>query len=114
MLTEYDQRFLLALILTVVVETIALIVLNYFFGNKNRLPDILFVGFLASFATIPYLWYILPLFWRGYMLIIIGESLVSVLEMVILKMILKIGWKRAILFSLVANMTSFLIGLLVL
>jgi hypothetical protein len=114
MLTSYDQQFLLALILTITVETIVLIALDYIFGNKNKLPDILFAGFLASFGTIPYLWYILPLFWGGYTLIFIGEGLVAIVEMVILKNILKIGWSKALIFSLIANMASFLIGLFVL
>jgi hypothetical protein len=69
---------------------------------------------LASFATIPYLWYILPLFWRGYTLIFIGEGLVAIVEMVILKNILKIDWSKALMFSLIANVASFLVGLLVL
>jgi hypothetical protein len=70
-------------------------------------------GILASFSTLPYLWYILPTFFSStWVYISIGEITVALIETLIIVLILKIDIKKAVFVSLVANLTSFLVGLL--
>ncbi|MBN2520618.1 MAG: hypothetical protein JXB17_08955 [Bacteroidales bacterium] len=113
---NYEIEFLKSLGLTILVETITLFVLTKLI-IKN--PDvkiwiILLAGIIASFATLPYLWFILPLFIKTKIFyIIISESSAVIIETFILSGFLKTNLKKAFVFSFFCNLTSYLIGLLI-
>lgn len=113
----YEYLFLFSLILTITIETIVLfIIIKQFFKlDKENISDILllFTGFFASFATLPYLWFLLPFFTRNYYLYIAsGELLAFIVESVIYYFILNITVRKALILSFICNLTSFLAGLL--
>jgi len=112
----YEIEFLKALLLTISIETAMLFLLvKVFFKN----PDcsnwlLLLTGTLASFATLPYLWFILPLFIKTRIYyIIIGELSVVLVESVIIKGVLKTVYKESLIISVLCNLASFLTGLLI-
>jgi hypothetical protein len=80
--------------------------------HKNGL--LLLTGIVATLATLPYLWFILPLFIQsklGY--ILVSEVSAIAIESVIILGLLKINYPKALLVSLVCNLSSYLIGLLI-
>jgi hypothetical protein len=76
--------------------------------------DIIFAGFLATFSSIVYLWYLLPNYINGLSYLIIGETLVLLYEMIIYKKLLQLNWLNALILSFVANVVSFGLGWVVL
>ena len=109
----YEDYFLIALAVTIAVETGVILLLNYTFNWKIKSADIFFGGFVASFATLPYLWFVIISFIGGSSYLYIGESLVTLFEIFIYKKTLNIGWRKAIIVSLAANISSYLIGRLI-
>jgi hypothetical protein len=111
---EYESLFLISLLLTVVIETIVMLV--YFRLTKSTIKPlpILFTAWIASFSTLPYLWFILPVFiWDNTLYVVVSELTAFVLETFIIKGILKTNALHAICCSLACNATSFLLGLLI-
>jgi hypothetical protein len=107
--------FLRALFFTILIETLVLFLLfktkfkTFNISNKT----LLLTGFISSFATLPYLWLVLPIFIQSTIFyIIIGELSVVIIETLIISGIVKINLGKAFIASFVANLTSFLIGLL--
>lgn len=113
---DYELLFLKSLTLTVLIETAVLIV---FFRLVVKIKTIsiyrlLFTGFIASFATLPYLWFILPNYIeQSLWYMIIGESFAVLMETVIIGALLKIDLLKSFFCSLACNMISFFIGLVV-
>jgi len=75
--------------------------------------QVLFAGLFTSTCTIPYLWFVMPSLWTGNELILWGELIVFGVEIVILNGVLKLGWKRSLWLSLMANLASYGLGLIV-
>ena len=113
---EYEINFLKALLLTITIETAVLFLLFkviYKTLNKNNWI-LLLTGILTTFATLPYLWFILPLFIHTKLLyVIVSELSAIVVESVIILGVLKINYSKAMLISLTCNTCSYLIGLLI-
>ena len=112
----YEYEFLFSLLLTIIVETLVLFfVVKYFFKLKRISNSLLiFLGIFCSFATLPYLWFIFPLFLETRnIFILFGEFLVVLIESIIYYFVLKVGWKKAVVLSLVCNLASFLVGLFI-
>jgi hypothetical protein len=114
----YELQFLKALCLTVVIETACLffIVRVILKIDKHQAPDslLVFLGIFCSSATVPYLWFILPLFIKTALVYnIVGEVGVVILEAIIYFFVLKIGIKRSLVVSLLCNSISFLAGCIV-
>ena len=108
---SYGFFFFISLLLTLVVEIPALFILaKYLLKVKVPAREILCWGFLFSF---PYLWFVFPLFISSHNFIMIGETLVVLMESIILLKVLKINFKNAIILSLIVNVASYLIGLIV-
>lgn len=114
---SYEQQFLFALLMTLIIEipvTIVLIRALY----KRREPGIskiILIGFLASALTLPYLWFILPAYISNRGLYIwLGEASVILVEAVIYYRFLKLRLLDAGVVSLVANVVSVVVGLVVL
>lgn len=112
----YIFQFLHALLLTVAIEATVLVfmVRSMFKISSREVPWslLLFSGFLTSFATLPYLWFVLPDLIRDYSIyIVVGEVSVFIMEAGMYFFILRLGVKRAFLLSFVCNIFSFLVGL---
>ncbi len=109
-----EELFLKALAITVIVETIVLFLLLKFLFKKDfermKIHRIVFAGVIASSATIPYLWFILPRFLDSANYVYVGEFLIVLAETIILNQVLDLKIEKAFVLSLVCNVSSFLIG----
>lgn len=112
------ELFLYALVLTIIIETGALIFLReikFLKLEKIKLNKILFVWFFASFSTLPYLWFVGNYFlWENYFLLtIVWEFSVVFIESIILYFVLELKYYRAFLLSFVVNFVSWFIWLFI-
>ena len=113
MLPYYEYHFLKALCLTITVETTVIVLLcRYMFKSRFSWTTLLFAGIFPSFATLPYVWFIFPLFFpHNYNAgILFSEITVTLIETLLLYMILKPSWREVFILSVAANATSFGIG----
>jgi len=113
----YEQQFLLALLFTVFIETAVLFIITRLVLklSPKKIPSnlLLFTGLICSFATLPYVWFIFPMFFRQRIAyIIFAEAFAVLLESAIIYYLLKLSFKKSFAISLVCNATSFLLGLL--
>ncbi len=116
---EYEQTFLLALLDTILIESVVLILFVKRIYQKEMAhlswERVIFTGIFSSFATLPYLWFIAPIFLPSKALLYsVGEIGVFLIESVIIYFILQIKFTRALIISLSCNLASFLLGLYVL
>ncbi len=113
MMYYYETEFLKSLFLTITVETAVIILLTkYYFKNSFSWQKLLFAGIVPSMATIPYLWFIFPIFFDHHYTLYIwfSEITVTLIETLMLYMLLKPSWREAFILSVVANVSSFGIG----
>jgi hypothetical protein len=113
---EYEIHFLKALLLTITIETAILFLLFKVFYKTLKVSNwiLLLTGIVASFSTLPYLWFIIPLFIKTKISYIITCEISAVfIESIIILGLLRINYAKAIITSIACNMTSFLIGLLI-
>lgn len=105
----YVYQFLHALLFSVVVES--LIVLSLCILLKKDKGVSLLAG-LGTLLTIPYVWFVFPtLFWYSSTLsIYLAEGFAFLFETVLYKVIGKLSWKHALLFSFLANCASYFLG----
>ncbi|MCX6751663.1 MAG: hypothetical protein NT161_02770 [Candidatus Nomurabacteria bacterium] len=111
----YEQKFLLALFLTLISEVpIVFVLVRYFYKYKDiKIPTIVFVGILASVLTLPYLWFVLPAFvFNQTLYVMLGETLVVLIEAIIYYKLLKLKLLDSLVISLIANIVSIILGLL--
>jgi len=109
----YELDFLKSLLLTIMIESFVLImIVKYYLKKPIAWDRLLFLGIFPSFATLPYLWFILPIFFVNNFTAYIwaGEISVTLLETIILFFILRFTWKEAFLLSALANFASYTIG----
>ncbi|MDQ1243705.1 MAG: hypothetical protein QG565_45 [Campylobacterota bacterium] len=110
----YENHFLTSLAITTSIELSVITLLLYFFGNIKmyKKQDILIAGTLPSIVTLPYLWFVLPVFFIGqhFLYVIVGEISVTLAEVFIIYKILNISFKKAFLFSVLANLCSYSFG----
>ena len=109
-------KFLFALFTTIIIETITLFIIAKIFRKENLISNkkLFLYWIVPSIVTLPFLWFIVPFFLGdGIKYLVIWELLVSLLEAIILKYWLKISRKRAILASVICNLCSYLIGILI-
>lgn len=109
-------KFWIAWIITILIETIVLFIIAKLFRKKDQIPNwrLILIWILASTITLPLLRFVLPLFIVdkvGY--IIIWELSVTLIEIFIIKYWLKISRTKAIIASIVCNLCSYLLGLLI-
>lgn len=113
---SYEKQFLISLLITLAIEMpLVFYLLVYFFKNKEIAKSkIIFVSFLASTLTLPYLWFILPhLILDQALYYVLGEALVIFFEAIIFKQLFALKFSRAFIISLIANVASIIIGLLI-
>ncbi|MFH0818861.1 MAG: hypothetical protein V1898_02615 [Patescibacteria group bacterium] len=126
------SNFPLALAITIVVETILLwVLLQIIYKKKSDKPKhgkIIFTGIISSALTLPYLWFVsnnwIALFifnviskqnggWSNYLPTLAGEIIVMLVEAFIINQLLNIKYRRALWISVVCNVGSFAVGLMV-
>jgi len=110
----YEIDFLKSLIITVLIETTVLLLFTKFVFKKPQIKlwIVLIAGVTASCATLPYLWFIFPLFIKAKLFYTIFSELFAVfIESFILLGFLKSGFKVAVSLSFLCNIISYAIGL---
>lgn len=110
-------RFWMAWILTILIETIVLFFVAKLFRNKNQISNwrLVLIWILASTMTLPLLRFVLPMFIKdGVEYTVIWELVVTLIEIFIIKYWLKVSRWKAILASVICNLCSYLLGLLIL
>lgn len=111
----YELMFLRALAVTVAVETVALWAVTRLPWPVATRPSFFRLaagGFFCSFATLPYLWFVLPAWIKGYYpLMAVGELGVTLMEGLILAAVLPTRPGKGLVISLFCNLISFLFGL---
>ena len=110
------KDFCIAWILTILIEVVALFDIAKIFRKKEGISTLrlLLVWVIASTVTLPLLRFVLPLFIvDGVEYTVVWELLVTLIEVFIIKYWLKISWWKAILASVVCNLCSYLLGLLI-
>jgi len=113
---NFLAQFVVALFLTIAVETLVILTLARIGaftmkGKKPKFDYVVLAGIIPSAITLPLLWFVFPLFLKGVFYIPVGEILVTLIEAPIIAAILKTDLRRGFLASLVANITSFAFGL---
>ncbi len=115
-LMHYEINFLKSLLLTVSIETLVLLILNKtrVLINNQKISILLITGITASAATLPYFWFIFPLFIKTKLLYHLSSEISAVLlETFIILGFLRISYKKAFLVSLATNAVSYSLGLLI-
>jgi hypothetical protein len=112
----FEVRFLISLAITVVVETaVIMCCIRFLFKIPSlqlSLRRCLFAGFFASFATLPYLWFVLPAFVHPYPLqVTAGEFGVFIIEAVAYQFLLNLPFRKTVILSFLANLASIIVGL---
>lgn len=109
-------NFLTALLFTILIETIILFVLFKTKYKKLQIQHklLLLTGFVTSFSTLPYVWFVFPAFIQSrFPYILFSECFAIVIESILIYKLLKIDFKKAMLISVICNIISFSIGLLI-
>jgi len=110
--------FLNAWVLTVAIETAVLLLVVRLLFRIER-PEmsnglLVFAGVFCSTTTLPYLWFVLPVFLEPFAArAILGESLVVLVETVFYLFVLRMGVRRCLFASLLCNLTSVAAGVMI-
>src|SRR3989338_1294063 len=109
---RYEILFLIALFLTLLIEvpTLVLLIKVFFKLKKLSSSKMVFVGFVATFSSIPYFWFVFPVFLDVRYLLVVGEGMVCLWEAFVYCFLLKIGFKKAVGLSIFLNLLSFWTG----
>ncbi len=97
---------------TIIIETLLLFFIAKIFRKENQISNkkLLLFWMLPTTITLPLLWFFLPLLiWDWIRYTIIWETLVTVIEAIIIKYWLNISRKKAIVASIICNLFSFLV-----
>src|SRR4030042_268260 len=111
----YELDFLRALGITIFTETLLLfwVVRSFYNIPQEQISTtlILFGGILSSGATLPYVWFVLPVFVKSFLLYtLVAESFAVLAEAGIFRMLFRIAPPKALLLSVICNLGSFGVG----
>ncbi|MFH0906271.1 MAG: hypothetical protein V1824_02955 [archaeon] len=110
----YETSFLISLLINLIIEIpLVYLIIKFIYKEKLDFKKIIIVTLLASITTLPYLWFVFPSYINSTYYLIIGEIIVFIIEAIIYKLLLDLKLIKAIILSLVANLFSFLLGLLI-
>ena len=111
-----DARFLAALLLTLAIEVPVLVAGMRILPPASRPPlrKVLFAGFIASIATLPYLWFLVPEFTDEHTYLPLGEALVIVVEAIVFRFVLDLPYRTCLWLSAACNLCSLAVGLAIL
>jgi hypothetical protein len=112
----YEEQFLIALVLSLLIEVPILLAMVRFAFKLRTIGTVRLsiAGVLASCLTLPYLWFIAPVIFGGVYAIIVGEIVVFLVEAGVYALVLQVSIRRALLVSLIANLASLAVGLVLL
>jgi len=106
---SYEIQFLIALAFTIIAETTVLLFVMR--KKHSGLHTLLLAGCAASFATLPYVWFIFPFFIRThYPYLIASEAFALLAETLLYAALLRIPLKKGFIVSLCCNTASFVSG----
>jgi len=111
---DYEMLFLKSLVLTIFIESVVLVLFFRLVVRNEHisLSRLLSTGLIASLATLPYLWFILPMYVdQKLWYIVIGETFAVLMETFIIGGMLRITVLKSFLSSFTCNLISFLVGL---
>lgn len=105
----YVIQFLNALLFSVVVEGLVILFLCVLLKKDKKL---VLIEALGTLCTIPYVWFVFPtVFWySATSALYMGEGFAFLFEAMLYKVLGKLSWREALLFSLLANAASFFLG----
>jgi hypothetical protein len=109
-------KFLVAWILTILIETIVLFAIAKLFRKEEQISNwrLILTWIFASTITLPLLRFVLPLFIKdGVEYMIIWELLVTIIEVFIIKYWLKTSRWKALIASIMCNVFSFIAWIIV-
>jgi len=108
----YETKFLLALVTTWCIEIPVLFgMIRFLFQDKSTSRGrIIFTGLLCTALTLPYLWFVLPPYVDAAYYHLIGETLVVIMEAVILNRVIGLDAKKSLISSFSMNAASFALG----
>jgi hypothetical protein len=113
---DYEINFLKALLLTILIETLVLFVLSKTLYRNQAIPLklVILTGIITSMATLPYLWFIFPLFLKSKLSYKVVSELTAILvETLIIYGILKTSLKKSLIISTICNLASYSVGLII-
>jgi hypothetical protein len=108
-----DDRFLVALAVTIAVETSVLLaaVRLVLRGAAPSVPRTIAAGALASSWSLPYLWLLLPNYVSGWAYLPVGELSVVAGEALVYRLVLSRRLRVCVGLSAACNLASYLAGL---
>lgn len=113
---SYVHRFITTEVLTIAVESAVLFFLMRYVFKKNELTtkQLLFAGIFASFATIPYVWFVFPnaMSWPRPTSLMYSEPFVTIVEAIWYRFALKTDWKVSFAVSIICNLASYAIDIM--
>jgi hypothetical protein len=103
---DYVHRFLEALLFSAVIEGAVVLALCAVFKKEKWIS---WIAVFGTLCTIPYVWFVFPtLFWYAAGLgTFIAESFALLFEAALYRVIGKLNWRNALLFSFIANAISY-------
>jgi len=112
----FQTLFFLALATTWAIEIPVLFgLIRIVFRDRTiSRAEILFAGMLCTALTLPYLWFVIPAYVNLAYYTVTGETLVIVVEAIILNRVLGLQPKAAIVCSFGMNLASYVLGLFLL
>jgi len=110
----YEKLFLLSLLVTLCIE----VPVVFFLVRKKAINispiDSIVISAIASLLTLPYLWFIFPVYIADYTTyVVIGEIVVIIIEALIYWRLFRISMTRALVLSVIANISSVILGFLI-
>ncbi len=108
-----EQKFLFSLCLTLIIEIPTILLLAVYLGwhKKVKIFEIISSGLLASVVTLPYFWFVLPAYISNRnAYILVGESAIIFTETMLYQQLLRIKISQAFFMSLIANISSIVLG----
>lgn len=110
----YETKFLISLALTLIIEIpLAVVIIRFILKLREvSLWQVIFVAFIASSLTLPYLWFIVPSYVDARLYLLYGEVFIILVEGIVYNQLLKIKIGKALLISLIINIISYYFGVL--
>jgi len=114
---QYALQFLAALLVTQLTElpVVCYLLSRHFAGKGEQVAagKIVAACFFANMATLPYLWFIYPEFFPYRISITLGEVTALFAEALLYMILLGASLRAAFFCSLAANVSSVLVGLVI-
>ena len=108
---DKTSKFPLFWWLAILIETLVLLIIAKIFRKEDEISNkkLLLRWVVPTTVTLPLLWFVLPLIIKdGTRYIIIWETLVTIIESVMIKYWLNISRKRSVIACIISNLLSFL------